>query len=307
MNITPLIEKLNTSRQVFYRAIEGMSENEICNIPVEGIWTVRDLIAHLASWEETILIPLKSYATGGPFQPEIITDHDGWNESQYQRWSSLSLAEIQAQSEAIRQEIVDLLAQISEAQWQAELPAPWGGKGTLADLIAGIAWHESQEHVKGVSAWRQRRGERGPERIDMALYTFGQGFSCSQAVLEAFAADLDLDVESARRVAGAFGGGMARTGETCGAVTGALMAIGLKHGMTDIARPEDKKRTTDLAQDFLHRFQQCQRGLTCKALLAADISTPEGAACISESGVTKSVCPRAVASAVAILEEMGLP
>ena len=65
-------------------------------------------------------------------------------------------------------------------------------------------------------------------RIDVAGSRFSEGFSCSQSVLAAFAPELGLDADAALRVSAAFGGGMGRTGGTCGAVTGALMVLGLQ-------------------------------------------------------------------------------
>src|SRR5512145_1594813 len=84
---------------------------------------------------------------------------------------------------------------------------------------------------------------------------FAEGYSCSQSVLTAFADRIDLDRDTALRVAAAFGGGMSRAGKTCGAVTGGLMALGLYAGSTD---PEDKaakERTYALGQTFMARFK----------------------------------------------------
>lgn len=65
---------------------------------------------------------------------------------------------------------------------------------------------------------------------ERAVACFKEGFSCSQAVFSTFAPQLGLECELALKVAGLFGGGMGRLGEVCGAVTGALMALGLKYG-----------------------------------------------------------------------------
>jgi len=59
-------------------------------------------------------------------------------------------------------------------------------------------------------------------RADDAAATFTNGFSCSQAVCLAFADDFGIDRETALKLSCALGGGMSHTGNTCGAVTGAL-------------------------------------------------------------------------------------
>ena len=140
---------------------------------------------------------------------------------------------------------------------------------------------------------------------DLALARFREGFSCSQSVLVAFAPDLGLDADVALRVAAAVGGGMGRTGATCGAVTGALMVLGLKYGAT-VPDKAAKELTYAQAREFLARFGARYGATACSALLGADISTAEGYIALQEAGRFKTVCPELVASAAAILEEMGL-
>ncbi len=67
---------------------------------------------------------------------------------------------------------------------------------------------------------------------------FDQGYNCAQGVLLIHAPELGLDKENASRVGAAFGGGICRGGNTCGAVAGALMVLGLKYGNT---KPDDKR------------------------------------------------------------------
>jgi len=52
--------------------------------------------------------------------------------------------------------------------------------------------------------------------------------NCAQTVVSVFAGQMGLDLDTAVRVAMAFGGGMGRGGNTCGAVTGAYMVLHYK-------------------------------------------------------------------------------
>ena len=70
-------------------------------------------------------------------------------------------------------------------------------------------------------------------RVEQAVSCFQGGFNCSQAVLSTYAQDFGLDREAALKLAAGFGGGMGRMAGTCGAVTGAFMVLGLKHGPTE--------------------------------------------------------------------------
>jgi C_GCAxxG_C_C family probable redox protein len=142
-------------------------------------------------------------------------------------------------------------------------------------------------------------------RVSLARSRFGEGFSCSQSVLAAFAPELGLDAETALRVAAGFGGGMGRTGHTCGAVTGALMVLGLKHGAT-VPDAAAKERPYAQAREFMARFEARHGATACADLLGVNIGMPEGLAAAREANLFKTTCPALVASAAAILEEMGI-
>jgi len=113
-------------------------------------------------------------------------------------------------------------------------------------------------------------------RVDRAVMCFSSGFSCSQAILSTYAEQLGLDRCTALKVSGAFGGGMARMGDTCGAVTGAFMAIGLKHGNTELEDEESKTRTYAVVREFVERFKATHTSIVCRELLGCEIGTPEG-------------------------------
>ena len=55
---------------------------------------------------------------------------------------------------------------------------------------------------------------------------FMKGIDCSQVVVGAFAEELGITTEEAYKMSAAFGGGMG-LGETCGAVVGAMIVLGL--------------------------------------------------------------------------------
>jgi C_GCAxxG_C_C family probable redox protein len=132
---------------------------------------------------------------------------------------------------------------------------------------------------------------------------FAEGFSCSQAVFSAFANHLGLADEAALRIGSAFGGGIGRRGEVCGAVTGALMALGLASGHADNSEAS-KAATYALVDDFLVRFQQAHGALSCRSLIGHAIDTPEGLQRAREAGVFSTICPRLVAGAAGIVESI---
>jgi len=137
-----------------------------------------------------------------------------------------------------------------------------------------------------------------------AVALFAEGFSCSQSVLAAHAQQLNVPLETALRLSAAFGGGMGRHGEVCGAATGALMVLGLVSGHTTADDKEGKERTYQLANHFLQEFTSRNGALNCPELLGCRIDTPEGQAQAREQALFSTICPRFVAGASKILAEM---
>jgi len=135
-----------------------------------------------------------------------------------------------------------------------------------------------------------------------AVACFQDGFNCAQAVFSAFAPGLGLERELALRVGGAFGGGMARMGEVCGAVTGGLMALGLRYGKYRKEDDTARDRTYELGRQFLQRFRERHGALRCSDLLGHDISTPEGRQAAQEKGLFRTLCPVLVREAAEIVE-----
>ena len=132
---------------------------------------------------------------------------------------------------------------------------------------------------------------------------FKEGFSCSQAVLAAFSEEFGLPAETALRIGQGFGGGIARTADICGAVTGGIMVIGLKYGRTRADDEAAREKTYSLVRELLRRFRARHGALACKDLLGCDIGTPEGLKISNEGKLHEHLCPRLLDSAVEILED----
>jgi C_GCAxxG_C_C family probable redox protein len=141
-------------------------------------------------------------------------------------------------------------------------------------------------------------------QVDVAIKTFNDGFSCSQAVLVSHCEEYGLDSEMALKVAGAFGGGMGHIGETCGAVTGALMLLGLKYGKTKAEDTDSNDRTYAKVKEFTDMFKQKHGSIKCKDLIEFDISVKEELTKAKEAGVFKTVCPLLVKDSIEMVERL---
>ena len=143
------LSRLNNSRQALRKAIDVLTIDEISTIQVEGIWTVKDLLGHIAAWENSLLVPLSAFINGEPFQAEEIPDHDAWNAEQAARRSQRSVSKILEEMESTRQALLNAAGKLSKGQWSQSFRAPWGDQNTLIEMISGLAWHE-EEHTKSI-------------------------------------------------------------------------------------------------------------------------------------------------------------
>jgi C_GCAxxG_C_C family probable redox protein len=136
--------------------------------------------------------------------------------------------------------------------------------------------------------------------IQIARDRFAQGFSCSQSVFCAFAPNLGIADETALKLASPFGGGVAHQGQVCGAVTGALLALGLGRGSATV---DKKDETYRLAEDFIKRFQERHGTIVCRELIGHDLSAPGGLQSAREQKVFKTICPGLVKDAAELVAE----
>ena len=93
-------------------------------------------------------------------------------------------------------------------------------------------------------------------------------------------------------------------GETCGAVTGAFMAIGLKYGKTKAEDEGARDKTYELASKFVARFKDRHGSIVCKELLGYNLSNPQEREAVKEKGLFDTLCPQFVRDATEILEEI---
>ena len=144
--------------------------------------------------------------------------------------------------------------------------------------------------------------------VDRAEALFREGFACSQAVLMAFAPGLGMEERQAALVASAFGGGIARHGWTCGAITGALMATGLHAGHATAEDTATKDALYARAQALVVRFEERHGTTACRQLVGANMLDPLERQAASERGVFTTLCPQLVRTAASLVaEELAVP
>jgi C_GCAxxG_C_C family probable redox protein len=142
------------------------------------------------------------------------------------------------------------------------------------------------------------------DHSEQAKELFLSGYNCAQSVLLSYAGELKFSKELAQKLAAGFGAGMGRTQETCGAVTGAIMVLGMLKGETVNNNEELKAAAYGSVKDLTARFVSSFKTTRCRDLVGCDLNTPEGAAHFKEEKMMENVCAPCVIRAVEILQEL---
>jgi len=141
-------------------------------------------------------------------------------------------------------------------------------------------------------------------RSEQAKELFLSGYNCAQSVVLSFADDLKFSKELAQKMAAGFGGGMGKQQETCGAVTGAIMVLGLMKGEKVNNNDELKASAYGSVKDLTREFVASYKTTRCRDLIGCDLNTPEGSAKFKEENMMENVCAPCVEKAVQIIENL---
>jgi C_GCAxxG_C_C family probable redox protein len=133
---------------------------------------------------------------------------------------------------------------------------------------------------------------------------FEKGFSCAPAVFSAYSEQFGLEKKLALKIACGFGGGIGHMGRTCGAVTGAVMVIGLKHGQVDVNDDESRQETHKLVKEFIDEFTALHGSIECRELIGYDLSNPAELEAARASDARERKCRGFVHDAARILEDV---
>ncbi len=141
------------------------------------------------------------------------------------------------------------------------------------------------------------------EKTTKAEEYFCAGYNCAQSVVAVFAQENGCPEDLSLRLATGFGGGMGRTQKTCGAVTGAYMALGLKYN-TDPENADHRTLLNEKVKQFNTAFCERHKTTSCIELTGCDLSTEAGTSKFREKKIKKEVCTPCVVGAVQIVDSL---
>ena len=155
MDKTTLLNTINTEYAHFESLIAPLSEAQLCSVPSEGEWSIKDIMAHVAAWEQICSRWLEEFLRGVTPQPSERVDSTS-NERIYREHKDRSLAEVlelfrQSHQQFLHQ--VDLFTQaLSEEDLNPHRFAwteAWPGYSLVA-VIADNSYEHYQDHTQQI-------------------------------------------------------------------------------------------------------------------------------------------------------------
>ncbi len=139
---------------------------------------------------------------------------------------------------------------------------------------------------------------------ERALELLNNKYNCAQSVFAACVTDTGLTEAQRLALGAAFGGGVVGQGEICGALTGALMALGEMHSAAIAADPaagHDDPAVHNAvhakAEELIAAFRAAHGSILCRELTGCLLRTEDGQRAFKERDVHHTVCAKLVAFA----------
>lgn len=140
------------------------------------------------------------------------------------------------------------------------------------------------------------------DHSEKAAENFLLGYNCSQAVAVAFCDELGMDEKTAARLSSAFGGGMGRMRQVCGAFSGMMLVLGLLYGYDTPGDDESKRLLYTRVQALAEQFRQEAGSIVCREILGNPSTSPDPTPRTAEFYQTRP-CARMTALAARLLDE----
>ena len=155
-NKTELLAQLREGRATWEALLAQVAPERLTEAGVEGDWSLKDVIAHIAFYEQRMVKRLQAVARGTTPRPHPVIknlDTDDANAWIYAQNENRPLAEVQAEEQATYQQLLAALEPISDADLFTAGRFPWLDGRTLWKTIPGNSYGHYEEHIPPLQAW----------------------------------------------------------------------------------------------------------------------------------------------------------
>jgi C_GCAxxG_C_C family probable redox protein len=139
---------------------------------------------------------------------------------------------------------------------------------------------------------------------DKAVELFLEGYNCAQSIVANYGFELGLKEKDALKLATGLGAGINYHGQTCGAVLGSYIVLGLRYGIDQARDQEGKARLRMILDAFSEKFIKEYKSLNCKDILGMDVSREDELEELRRKNVFRELYPQVVRTAASILEKL---
>jgi hypothetical protein len=157
----PLLERLDKAWTAFKASYAGLSEAQLMEPGVTGDWSVRDILAHVTTWDEEALKHLPSILEGRKPRRYSVTygGIDAFNALMTEQKKGLSLSEVLRQLEDSHRRVIEVIERSPEDQLVRET--------RFRRRLRLDTYGHYPKHAAAIRRWREARParHRGHERV----------------------------------------------------------------------------------------------------------------------------------------------
>ena len=155
-NKSELLEQIQAGRAAWEALLAQVEPERLTEPGVEGDWSLKDVIAHIAFYEQRAGNRLRAVARGTtPASHPVIKnlDTDDANAWIYDQNENRPLAEVQAEEQAAYRQLLEALEPISDADLFTTGRFAWLESDALWETIPGNSYGHYEEHIPPLQAW----------------------------------------------------------------------------------------------------------------------------------------------------------
>lgn len=145
-----IIQILTLSRREIRQAIDQIDPTS----QIYPGWQLRELLAHIAGWDQLLAKCLSAHANGERFSRPGFPETDEFNRQSIEARADLSTEQVSADWETRREELIAVLGAMPPERFEQPLIFPWGQVGTVEDILRGFASHERRHAEEMVALIR---------------------------------------------------------------------------------------------------------------------------------------------------------
>jgi hypothetical protein len=153
------IQQLRTARKELVETISGLNEEDFSRSKAVDKWTLKDLLAHIASWDEEMVRVLQTFTMPGEsIYTYAIADRNGfavWNEEQVAARRERAVSEVMSEFEIARRDLIQVIEGLTDAVLNRSRMTSWGKSATGFELIMTQVDHD-REHAEQVRSYRKK-------------------------------------------------------------------------------------------------------------------------------------------------------